>query len=491
MQKRDTRDPKEVQQESLNRLTQLEEQLAPFFKIDNKLPRDKKIALIRLFADMICGLEFPLTPPSHLSVAEQAALKALTNQYVELSKTLANFYEQGDAVFGVSRDSVKARKYQGESNKKLTTEQVYGWAGWFTSIRLFIVRLNSVLDKVGHAFINGVLVKVAKAASLSYAIEFLADTIVVLRTVFFAGPVEKSKNLSWWSRFKNTMFKGERPARLANAVVWFGINLACLFVTGGVSSILNVTGFFFDILVDLYKFFRDRARYRTTLASITDKKQELIDTYSANHAAVLKLNVVEEKIKVQRDREIYKRYRGLTVSTCLFIAVFVVTIALYPPFGLSLAAGVALGMKLGGALGSLFIGSTIAGLGKRIYDNVLVKWIHRLGEKFKQWRGPAAAAVLSPVSFSSSTTTASQSFRRHCSAESQTSLASNGAASDNESEGSSSSCDNPLFSPAPSSPVSKLSTFRRRSTLSELHSTLSDSHRFPESSKGFFIERSP
>src|SRR3990167_5418898 len=94
------------------------------------------------------------------------------------------------------------------------TQSLYNKLSWFTSVRLFFVRLNRLLKLVCRSFMGSLgsivhgkahipMKQLAAASSLSYGLELLIDIGVIFKTTFFPSKKEKIENPSVLSRFKN------------------------------------------------------------------------------------------------------------------------------------------------------------------------------------------------------------------------------------------------------------------------------------------------
>lgn len=120
----------------------------------------------------------------------------------------------------------------------LRTKNIYYGFGKYTFTRLYILRVNFLADFFYRSF----LPRLFSIAGFSYAAELLFDVGVVLYSTFRPSPVPIG------TRFLNVLLKDGRPSRMLNAAVWFSLNLTCFIVTGGLSTILTLGGFGFDIL---------------------------------------------------------------------------------------------------------------------------------------------------------------------------------------------------------------------------------------------------
>lgn len=164
--------------------------------------------------------------------------------------------------------------------------------GRFTTTRLALSRLNRTLifnksDVKNDVYISrlGGTNSLLAIGGLSYGIELLFDIFLVLKHVFF--PHKGEENLTIGQRFHNALNKKDRKARMWNAAIWFGINLACLFITGGTSALLNIAAFTFDVAHEIYKQRRDLKQHRKVLKKVDDEirnlEAELKNVYLKNY----------------------------------------------------------------------------------------------------------------------------------------------------------------------------------------------------------------
>ncbi len=141
----------------------------------------------------------------------------------------------------------------------------------FTSARLLLSRYNRVTpistsinpkyNLIPKAFAAQSLIAIG---GLSYGIELLIDLFIIGKHVFL--PDESEKHLSWTERLANALYKDDRWARMLNAAVWFSVNLAAFFFTGGISGILNIAGFAFDFGHEAIREYHDVQRHKKLIA---------------------------------------------------------------------------------------------------------------------------------------------------------------------------------------------------------------------------------
>ncbi len=177
-----------------------------------------------------------------------------------IAKQLAEVYSHGNQE--VTADHWKAQTYAIKADESLTKEQQtaevnkldewnikrtqswYAGLGWFTSVRLFYVRSARVFLLIGRALVSAARARLIAIAGLSYGLELVIDIGVVVKNVL--NPSKGEEHLHWTQLTINSLKKDNRWYRMANAAIWFAINLAAFILTGGMSVILNLVGFSLD-----------------------------------------------------------------------------------------------------------------------------------------------------------------------------------------------------------------------------------------------------
>lgn len=356
-------------------------------------------------AEIYCTLKFiqqkkdnqELNEEEERAEAEEAeALKSANEIKNKLRKILAECYKNGDAELGITRDLWKSKAYGDEELSatlvatKKRMDFFYLTLGWFTSFRLFFLRINRIFDynhlafivdrtvEVGNTFFNTIFNAILDNAKtlfsilgLSYFVELLGDVSIIAKAAFFPTQEEKENNPSAWSRALNTFRKGERVPRMANALVWGVVNLLGFFFTGGVSAGLNTGLFVFDVFVDVYKYYRDRSKHVCLANQIRKQKVELeneLDNPTADHDLIKKQIATKDQILIQIKQQqttvTNKRLYGLIITSVILVGMLLI---FFPPAGiipLSIAT-----LKMIGAY-MAFSGSIFGGLGKRIFEKV-------------------------------------------------------------------------------------------------------------------------
>lgn len=301
-------------------------------------------------------------------------------------------------------------------NQYLNTGNVHWLMGWFTSIRLFLLRTNKIsIASGGKAFLPGLYA----IGGFSYAITFLIDVIEVLFLTFYPEPTEteeldglKGRDL-YWHRFKNLFIKDKkRLSRMLNDAFWFAVNLTVFIITGGAIAIINIVGFAFDLLHEVVISAMEYEKYEKFLIKIkweievirkefddckrqieelepkiqilksknnfkdkdlicqyekrlTDLRAELEEKKNLYYQLGQTANKIEEK-------KIDAMNTRLRIVTGTAIAFFGMLLILFPP---TMPLGIS-AMVIGSSM-ALFGGSVMIGLGKRLYDltQKCVSWV--------------------------------------------------------------------------------------------------------------------
>jgi hypothetical protein len=358
----------------------------------------------------------------------------LKDEKTRIARKLAALYESGGK--DVARDPHKAIKYKNIANQTnqedssiFTTSNFYTAFGWITSVRLLLARTNKLVTFIDTS--KAFLPSLFNIGGFTYAIYLLTDIFVIVKSTFFDEISEEEKLLPlktlYWQRFKNVMKKDVRPSRMLNDVIWLAINLAVFIITGGISVILNIIGFTFDIGHEIYNAIKEYKKYDAMImkvcAEINHQQQEIkntnieinflrqqqkeIDAILKNKNILLskeeqkklhikltniriklhdyhtKLIVIRGKIdelcevKSQLEKTaksvLKNRIRIVAGVTLAFIGVLLIS---FPPTTIPAAVLIGSGATIAG-------GSVITGLGKRLWD---VFWIgvDKLKTKFNR-----------------------------------------------------------------------------------------------------------
>ncbi len=315
----------------------------------------------------------------------------------EIEGELAEYYLTGNAELGIGADLRKAEAIQGIKRKETAKQKIlepgkFIYFKRFNSARLFALRLHRIFTYSGRTL--PLLSKMTSYGGLSYIIElcvYLND--IFIETVF---PENYQKHIPWWSRLKNAFMKDERPLEVANAAVWFGVNLASLFLTGGASAIINAALFCFDFCADSYKVLRDYLKYNRSLNKIQNEiaflherledykkivdshKGDLISNIDPARRDVLNASIVqiEEKIaainakienytylksqvEIQKKSVLENKWYGAIVTT--IIVAGMIAILLFPPTSMASALLLAV---------IVFTCSVVGGFGRQMYMSI-------------------------------------------------------------------------------------------------------------------------
>lgn len=113
-------------------------------------------------------------------------------------------------------------------------------SSYYNALRLMVINIDTILDGFKHSF----LPKMFAVAGFFYGIEVIFDVLMIAYEVFHKD--ENNKDISYWQRLKNAI-TADRISHLVNAALWVSINVAAFIVTGGISAVLTVAGFVFDL----------------------------------------------------------------------------------------------------------------------------------------------------------------------------------------------------------------------------------------------------
>ncbi len=169
------------------------------------------------------------------------------------------------------------------------TQTAYNRLGSYTLIRIcalgFYLGIRTAIEwPTGplSAIANQVLHGVIGFAGLTFGLELLIDSAMMAKAVI-APQGEVEKQLPWHTRLVNIFSKGNRPGRMVNAALWFGINLGCFIVTGGFSlplavagtAVANLIGFGLDMLHTVYRANQSIAKLEDLKITLNDRIKEL------------------------------------------------------------------------------------------------------------------------------------------------------------------------------------------------------------------------
>lgn len=186
---------------------------------------------------------------------------------------------------------------------KWSTANAIWLQGWFTSTRLFILRVNRMAT-VGTKTIP-LLKAFLTFGGLSYFLSFAADVLIILfetlRPFFqylFGYEVTRKDNEKDMSiprlmfhRFWETLTEDGRISRMLNDGLWVMINMICLFISCGV---INLIGFAFDVCNEMILALMEYWRYsmvRDDLLKQIEKKANEVREINLNQEQISNLEI--------------------------------------------------------------------------------------------------------------------------------------------------------------------------------------------------------
>ncbi|MBV8802929.1 MAG: hypothetical protein JO131_08225, partial [Gammaproteobacteria bacterium] len=299
-------------------------------------------------------------------------IEQIKKQYKELAENkrffalkLADYYETKKCNYSDKRKAIQyltiatnaAYSQSGFAN----TATFYKYTGLFTAERLFVLRGNNILKYFNKDFIPTFSKTLCPFAlfGFSYGLELLFD-IGILVKAFLKG-----------QSVRDTFYKDDRPARMANAFVWLACNMLCFVISGGIiNAVANLTAFAFDIGNELYRTRKELKKYETLLHKVTEKIKILegkINKTSADLSTekneLEKLRCVQNQLQNKIQSVKQKRYWIVACTAMIFVGMALV---LFPPAFIPYA----------GLIGSVIAftsGSVFLGLGKRVFE-----WVRQL-----------------------------------------------------------------------------------------------------------------
>lgn len=263
---------------------------------------------------------------------------------------------------------------------------------WFNAIRLAIVRLNKSLTQFNAPFLATPFLKwVASIAGLYFLCELILDCGVLIKAALFNAKGEFKPS---FTRLRNTFWEDNRPSRMLNALVWFGINFTCLMLTIFLApaaplvaafwcGALTVAGCIFDVgaeaaiglyansnikksleMIDAQLTELDKIRDKTKAeAKIKPEQHPFLqrpkDTIPAIVQQRTALLIMQEQLQNKRKALVINRAYTIAIMMLLLICAGFI---FFPPAALPLAPIIA------GCI-ALIGGSVFGGLGKRLFWN--------------------------------------------------------------------------------------------------------------------------
>jgi hypothetical protein len=325
-------------------------------------------------------------------IAYQLAYVFETGRYHHAQKT-QGFGLLQYGIYGnqdVTKDAWKAAHYlaqatdaTGNPSEKIRPTTAYHYLGWYTSTRLFTLRLNRILDFSDHAFTPTFTKVVFPFAYLgfSYALELIVDLAVLAKT--------------WWKgeSVKAALVKDGRASRMANAAVWLACNIICFVFTAGLINIVaSLAAFTFDVFNEYYRARCALKKFEGLRNSVANRIKELEQSMiympsEAEREELIKLRTTH--IELNNKIKSVKESSNWTIGCSILIVVGMV-LFFFPPAIIPYAAligatlaftsgsiGIGLGRKIKNAITS---SSTYKGLKQAITNRVT---------QFKIWFNPA------------------------------------------------------------------------------------------------------
>lgn len=319
----------------------------------------------------------------------------------------------------VNRDEEKAFYYfclamllKPPANGFIHPSYVYYYFGFFTTARLFTVRLNRVqsLKMIDKPF----LFPAFSILGLSYFAEFSYDFYQTVKSAYNAMPEleEELTGFAWlsnrsrhfWRCFKIALDEDNRKYRMLNSLMWGTLNLILLLGTGGIGTVLlNLGGFLIDIFNEVENARKTIEKYEAILpqinekiSSLTNQKRELISKLTQlellktenlkNPALNYDINKINTEIEelarqlattkqelasyCQQKTVLEQKIAALKVEkikSILIVSMIFVGVVLYIVPGLNMAA-FAVGVTIVLAASCYYLGKKLWNLGNSIHN---------------------------------------------------------------------------------------------------------------------------
>lgn len=412
-------------------LTPSDEDEISDYEIDPKNPKEYRLkSKIPTPKKQDAKSDIPTQEQDAKLVKPTSEILTQVNEYkAYLADELSERYETGSE--DASPDKWKANKFRRISipatkklpDTRLKTSYFYERLGTLTSLRLGALRINRVFDDFGKG--SALFSKINSILSLSYGLTLLIDLGMLIKNTW--GTKKQRQNTTAWTRLKNAFYKDGRNTRMANDSVWFAINLACFWLTGGVSAWLNLSLFVFDVFVDIYKYVKTKSKYEGLFKKIDAKIVELtkelddpekpLDANSRvnNEKLIKKYNYIRLQLEAnEKSEKKLKRY-ALIITTVILVGMLCIFL---PPvgatLGLTISAAIAKPLFITGAFlavsGSIFGSFTkkLVQECKDIYNGIASLLEKRRATKVK------VSKIASTTSKISQSLTASTASRASC-----------------------------------------------------------------------------
>lgn len=291
-------------------------------------------------------------------------------------------------IFDVGREDVisnedKARYYLAIStrggaiqNDLFSAKNAIELLNWWNAVRLAMVRGNRLIFNITEKVLLPTLFSIG---GLAYLKGLVIDIYGIFKSAFNPRS-QLERDLGFWQRFKNAAKEGDRPSRMSNDLLWFGVNFTCFILSLGltglasatatlISSSLNLAGFSVDVGHDSGFAFLNYKKCRNALNNVNNRINTLqreLDGLDKNSFQSLVLNKQKEldqlkgTIRPQLQEKVKTTWeatrRTMIVTVGLVVGMWLV---FFPP---TMIVGAVL---IGSAMAFGF-GSVYGGLGRRL-----------------------------------------------------------------------------------------------------------------------------
>lgn len=221
--------------------------------------------------------------------------------------------------------------------RNLNTSTLYLLEGLYTGIRLVVIRIARIAKTFNRSFLK----KWFAILGFSYAIELIADLAIMAKEAFRRSTDKEKEEQPnrlkrFFNRVKNVFLKDGRPVRMLNAFVWIILNVLTFALTGGLSTVaqvsaqaivaangLTLAGFIFDVGLEAYVAIREYVKHTRLInklrtcksglvKEITDPKDGLLQKMSnlkiqikalEKEITALKENTLDEKAEILQEKK--------------------------------------------------------------------------------------------------------------------------------------------------------------------------------------------
>ena len=221
-----------------------------------------------------------------------------------------------DNEYGWAPDELKATIYLGKIIKTASPENLADntlfWFSWLTTIRLALLRLSREDQTWLYPDNNDYSIFGKDFSALQFS--YLPELLVCVYKLFVHSFRPKNKQDSWCTnrfekkRFSQVFWSRKFGGASSNALIWFLVNFFSVWIGAGwASCLINLAGFFFDIIHDGYIAYKDLKEYE----NLTELSQE----YNLTQALEIKIN----KLKFNRNYAIFVAV-GIFIGMAFFYA---------------------------------------------------------------------------------------------------------------------------------------------------------------------------